>query len=75
MLFNKEIQNDFLKKVENLVLTGDYGYIDSILIACEEYDIEPSTVAKILPKPIIEKIEKEGKYFNLIPRNSPELPV
>jgi len=75
MLFNKEVQNDFLKKVDTLVLTGDYGYIDSVLIACEEYDVEPSAVAKMLPKPIIEKIEQEGKFFNMLPKKSPELPV
>ena len=75
MLFNKEIQNDFLKKIDSLILTGDYGYIDSVLIACELFEIEPATVAKILPKPIIEKIEREGKFFNMLPKKSPELPV
>ena len=75
MLFSKEIQNEFVRRIEEFVLAGEYGYIDSILLACEEYDIEPTIAAKYLSKPMIEKIEQEGIKFNMLPRKSSELPV
>ncbi len=75
MLFSKERRNDFMKEVEKTVLKGDLGYIESILSVCEEFEIEPEVAAKFLPKPIIEKIEREGVQFNMLPQNSSELPV
>ena len=75
MLFSKDVQNEFIKKIEEFVLSGDYGYIDAILLACEEYDVEPTIAAKYLSKPMIEKIEQEGIRFNMLPRKSSQLPV
>lgn len=75
MLFSKDVQNEFIKKIEEFVLSGDYGYIDAILLACEEYDVEPTIAAKYLSKPMIEKIEQEGIKFNMLPRKSSQLPV
>ncbi len=75
MLFSTEVQNEFIRKIEEFVLSGDYGYIDAIILACEEYDVEPTIAAKYLSKPMIEKIEQEGIKFNMLPRKSSELPV
>jgi len=75
MLFSKEIQNEFIRRIEEYVLSGDYGYIDAILLSCEEYEIEPAIAAKYLSKPMVEKIEQEGIKFNMLPRKSSQLPV
>jgi len=75
MLFSKEDQNDFMKGIEKYVLSGECGYIDAILLSCENFDIEPQVAAKFLPKPIIEKIEQEGRKFNMLPKNAAKLPV
>ena len=75
MLFSTEVQNEFIRKIEEFVLSGDYGYIDAIILACEEYDVEPAIAAKYLSKPMVEKIEQEGIKFNMLPRKSSELPV
>jgi len=75
MLFSKEIQSEFIRRIEQLVLSGDYGYIDAILSSCEEYDIEPTIAAKYLSKPIIEKIEQEGIKFNMLPQKTSKLPI
>tara|TARA_R100000234_G_C4923610_1_gene145288 strand:+ start:407 stop:634 length:228 start_codon:yes stop_codon:yes gene_type:complete len=75
MLFSKEVQKNFLKEVEKCVLKGEDGYIEAILFACEQFEIEPNVAAKFLPRPIIEKIEQEGIKFNMLPRKSSELPV
>ena len=75
MLFSKEVKNDFMKEVEKNVLLGELGYIDSIIMVCEDFEIEPNVAAKFLPKPLIEKIEEEGKRFNMLPKNTSKLPV
>jgi len=75
MLFSTEVQNEFIRKIEEFVLSGDYGYIDAIILACEEYDVEPAIAAKYLSKPMVEKIEQEGIKFNMLPRKSSQLPV
>tara|TARA_R110000737_G_scaffold200586_1_gene220113 strand:- start:166 stop:393 length:228 start_codon:yes stop_codon:yes gene_type:complete len=75
MIFNKDSQSEFLKKIDSLVLGGDHNYIDAVLQISEEYEIEPAIAAKYLTKPIIEKLEKEGREFNILPRKTSELPV
>ncbi len=40
----------------------------------EEHEIEPEIAAKHLSKPIIEKIESEGRSFNLLPKKA-KLPI
>ena len=39
----------------------DAGYIEAVIIACDEYEIEPNVASKILSQPIIEKIEEVHK--------------
>jgi hypothetical protein len=75
MLFSDEVIKNFVKEVEKCVLKGDDGYIEAILFACEEFEIEPQVAAKFLPRPIIEKIEAEGRRFNMLPKNTSQLPV
>tara|TARA_R100001082_G_C4229764_1_gene102711 strand:- start:209 stop:427 length:219 start_codon:yes stop_codon:yes gene_type:complete len=69
----KEIEESFLEELEQMAIeTG--SYIDSILELCEKYNIEPNVAAKLITKPIKEKIEKEGRESNLLPSVS-TLPV
>tara|TARA_Y100000034_G_C6772701_1_gene344784 strand:+ start:368 stop:595 length:228 start_codon:yes stop_codon:yes gene_type:complete len=75
MLFSEEIQHDFMKHVERAVLNGELGYIDAVLESCELFDIEPAIVAKFLPQPIKEKIESEGREYNMFSKNTSKLPI
>ena len=69
----KEIEESFLEELEQMAIeTG--SYIDSVLELCEKYNIEPNVAAKLITKPIKEKIEKEGRESNLLPSVS-TLPV
>ena len=69
----KEIEESFLEELEQMAIeTG--SYIDSVLELCEKYNIEPNVAAKLITKPIKEKIEKEGQESNLLPSVS-TLPV
>jgi hypothetical protein len=74
MLFSKEVQNKFVRDIEQLA-NRDHSYMEAVLTICDEYEIEPRVGAKFLTQPIIEKIEKEGMEYNLLSRKSSELPV
>ena len=73
MLFD-EVANSFPNMVENSVHKYDGSYIDTIIGLCDEHEIEPELVAKYLTKPIIEKIESEGRTFNMLPQKA-KLPI
>ena len=65
--------NIFCKNIEELVDNG-MTYIESVILTCDQFDISPETGARLLSKPIIEKIQREGEDINLLPRMS-KLPV
>ena len=69
----QEIGKEFLEELEEMVMNNG-SYIDSILALCEKFNIEPQVAAKIITRPIREKIEKEGRDSNLLPALS-SLPV
>ncbi len=71
MLF-KEIEGFTEEVVEIAEKSG--SYIEAVLELCEKYNIEPQVAAKMLSKPIIEKIEREGMSTNILPQ-VPSLPV
>lgn len=74
MLFSKDAQNKFIKEIESIV-EKENSYMDAVLFVCEENNIEPNFAAKYLTQPIIEKIEKEGMEYNLLPKKSSKLPI
>ena len=55
----KEIEDTFSEEVEKFAVENG-SYIDSVLMVCEKYNIEPKVAAKIITRPIKEKIEAEG---------------
>jgi hypothetical protein len=75
MIFDNNIQNDFIKNIENYVLKNDGTYIEAILTMCELFEIEPQIAAKFLTKPIIEKVAVEGIDINLLKENTAKLPI
>ena len=75
MLFSEEKQAEFLKRIDTIVLDGEVGYIEAVIVACGEYEIEPNVASKILSQPIIEKIEEEGREFNMFSKNTSKLPI
>ena len=73
MLF-KELETDFVFKVEELAENNGGSYIEAVVDACEHFNIEPKAGAKLLSRPMVEKIETEGHEFNLLPTKS-KLPI
>jgi hypothetical protein len=75
MLFSEETQGEFLKRIDTIVLNGGVGYIEAVIVACEENEIEPNVASKILSQPIIEKIEEEAREYNMFSKNTAKLPI
>ena len=75
MLFSEKSRNEFVKSIENAVLDDEVEYIEAVIMACEEYEIDPQAASKFLTKPIIEKIEQEGQEYNMFSKNTSKLPI
>lgn len=67
---NNELKVDFCNKVIDFVTKNKETYIDSVIAVSEEYGFGPELGAKLLSKPIIEKIRMEGEDINLLPKMS-----
>lgn len=74
LFFDNESQNDFCRQIEKYVEEWKVSYIDAVVNICESKDIPVENIAKILTKPIIEKIEQEGQDLNFLPKSS-KLPI
>ena len=75
MIFDKDIKNDFVKGVERYVQNNGGTYIEAILAMCETFEIEPQIAAKLISKPIIEKVAVEGIDINLLKAKESKLPI
>lgn len=74
MLIDISHKNEFSKKVEDYVLKHNSSYLDAVLNTAQEYNIEPEAAAKLISRPIIEKLSAEGKELNLVKNNKSRLP-
>jgi hypothetical protein len=63
-------KSEFSKLVEKTVLENKLGYMDAVLMVCEDHGIDPEDVRKFVSAPIQEKIEGEAMRLNLIPRTN-----
>ena len=62
-------QTKFTKDIETLVKNDpDFNYIDAIVYYCEENKIEMESVAKLLSKPLKEKLKAEAMELNFLKR-------
>ena len=72
------IQHDFSKEGEEATQKKKDGkYVETILELCEEYGIEPESAAKLLSKPLREKLKAEFEAMNMIRgrRKKSKLPI
>jgi hypothetical protein len=61
------LESTFSKEIEELCKNQKEGkYIDVILELCDKHGIEPESVAKLLTKPIREKLKAEFEDRNMI---------
>jgi vacuolar-type H+-ATPase subunit B/Vma2 len=74
LYFDEETQNDFCREIEKYVEEWSVSYIDAVVTLCESKDIPIESMAKVLSKPILEKIQQEGENLNFLPKSS-KLPI
>lgn len=61
----------FTKLVErNLHIKGNGSYMDTIIVLCEENNMDPEDVKKYISDPIRDKIEAEASKLNLIEKQN-----
>ena len=66
-------ETDFCLCVEEEAKDCD-SYIHAVIKSCEAFNIDVKFGAKLISKPIIEKIQQEGEDSNLLPKIS-KLPI
>jgi len=69
-MISDDIKNKFCNEVVKNLKTNDGSYIDAVISVSEQYGFAPEMGAKLLSKPIIEKIRMEGEEINLLPKMS-----
>ena len=72
------IEETFSKEIEELCKNRKEGkYIDAILELCDKHGIEPESVAKLVTKPIREKLKAEFEDRNMLRgrKKSSKLPL
>ena len=60
----------FSLEIENIVKDGELNYIESIVMFCEERNIEIENVNKLINKPLKEKVKYEAQKLNYIKKGS-----
>jgi hypothetical protein len=76
MYIDDSAKEKFSNKVLQRVLKTKLSFMDCILELSEEMGIDPTAAGKLLTKPIIEKIEQEGKMLNILKnKKKPKLPI
>ena len=69
-MITEELKNKFCIDVVKEANKSGSGYIDTVVDMAEKYEITVEIAAKLLSKPIIEKIQSEGEEVNLLPKIS-----
>lgn len=65
------LQADFCRQVEELYKSRkDTTYMEVIVDLCERHGIEPEAAAKLLTKPIKERLKVEGQKYNMLRKDS-----
>lgn len=63
-------KHDLTIRVEGLVKSDGVSYVEAIIQVCEELDIDPEDMAKLVVGPLRDKLEAEAQRNNIIPRSN-----
>lgn len=69
-MITDELKNKFCNEVMDYARNKENSYIDAAIYVSEKFGFGPEVGAKLLTKPIIEKIRMEGENINLLPKLS-----
>lgn len=60
----------FSKLVESEVLSKSIGYMEAILLLCDQNDIDPEDVRRFISPGIKSKLEAEAMSLNFLPKTN-----
>lgn len=60
----------FSKLVENEVIQKSIGYMEAILLLCDQNNIDPEDVRKFISPTIKSKLEAEAMSLNFLPKTN-----
>lgn len=63
-------KEELVKRTEFLVKNDNLSYVEAIIHICNDLDIDPEDIAKIIPTPLKEKIHVEAQRNHNVPRVS-----
>jgi len=63
-------KSKFSKLVEGEVITKSIGYMEAILLLCDENDIDPEDVRRFISPGIKSKLEAEAMSLNFLPKTN-----
>lgn len=63
-------KEELVKRTEFLVKNDSLLYVEAIILICNDLDIDPEVIAKIIPSPLKEKIHIEAQRNHNVPRES-----
>ena len=69
-MIKDEVKTKFCNDIIKMANNNGGEYIDAVIEISEKYGFGPEVGAKLLNKPIIEKIKIEGQEINLLPKMS-----
>ena len=73
-IISEQLKNDFCKDIMQYVEEHSSSYMDAVIVLSEQTGFAPEMGAKLIDKPIIEKIRIEGEESNLLPKIN-KLPI
>ena len=63
-------KSKFSKLIEKTVIEKSIGYMDAILLVCDDNNIEPEDVKKFVSPIIRDKLEAEAMSLNFLPKTN-----
>lgn len=75
-LIEQELEKKFLcsarfaQEIEKIVQYDNVSYIDSIIFFCEKNNIDLEMIAKLISKPLKDKIKQEAIELNFLKKTS-----
>tara|TARA_Y100001972_G_C7569681_1_gene285931 strand:+ start:466 stop:687 length:222 start_codon:yes stop_codon:yes gene_type:complete len=69
-MISEDVKNKFCNEVMKQTKKNGGEYIEAVLSVSETFGFGPEVGAKLLSKPIVEKIKIEGEQINLLPKIS-----
>jgi len=70
MLENILTKSAFTQLIEDLVHNKKMGYIEAVLFLCDERQIDPADISRVISPSIKSKIEAEAMSHNLLPKSN-----